>query len=61
MVLTGGAAERLAQITPEGYRAVIHLSLSDDFPWAQAFVVISADLAPMTGEPRPTGSGQPAG
>jgi holo-[acyl-carrier protein] synthase len=42
MVLTGGAAERLRAITPPGRRPVIHLSLTDDFPYAQAFVVIEA-------------------
>jgi len=42
MALTGGAAARLAEILPEGYSGVIHLSLTDDFPLAQAFVVISA-------------------
>jgi holo-[acyl-carrier protein] synthase len=43
MALTGGAAARLAEMTPSGMQAKIHLSLSDDFPWAQAFIVISAD------------------
>ena len=42
MALTGGAAERLAKITPPGHRAVIHLSLTDDHPYAQAFVIIEA-------------------
>ena len=42
MALTGGAAERLAKITPAGHRAVIHLSLTDDHPYAQAFVIIEA-------------------
>ena len=42
MILTGGAAERLKAMTPPGRRAVIHLSLTDDFPYAQAFVVIEA-------------------
>jgi len=42
MALTGGAAERLAEITPEGMVAVIHLSLTDDHPYAQAFVIIEA-------------------
>ena len=42
MALTGGALERLRQITPEGHRAVIHLSLTDDHPYAQAFVIIEA-------------------
>ena len=40
--LTGGAAERLAEITPAGHEPVIHLSLTDDHPYAQAFVVIEA-------------------
>ena len=40
--LTGGAAARLAAITPAGHEAVIHLTLTDDHPWAQAFVVIEA-------------------
>ena len=42
MALTGGALERLQAITPEGHRAVIHLSLTDDHPYAQAFVIIEA-------------------
>ncbi len=42
MALTGGAAERLASLVPPGYNPFIHVSLSDDHPWAQAFVVISA-------------------
>ena len=42
MALTGGAAERLAAMTPEGMRAVVHLSLTDDMPYAQAFVIIEA-------------------
>lgn len=42
LALTGGAAARLAGITPAGHRAVIHLTLTDDHPWAQAFVVIEA-------------------
>jgi holo-[acyl-carrier protein] synthase len=42
LVLTGGAADRLAAITPPGHEAIIHLTLTDDHPWAQAFVVIEA-------------------
>jgi holo-[acyl-carrier protein] synthase len=45
MALTGGAARRLAEITPLGCRAVVHVSLTDDFPLAQAFVIISAERA----------------
>lgn len=42
MTLTGGAAERLAKMTPEGHTSHIHVTLTDDHPWAQAFVVIEA-------------------
>jgi holo-[acyl-carrier protein] synthase len=42
LALTGGAAARLAALTPDGHEAVIHLTLTDDHPWAQAFVVIEA-------------------
>ena len=42
LALTGGAAKRLAQMTPDGHEAVVHLTLTDDHPWAQAFVVIEA-------------------
>ncbi len=40
--LTGGAAARLAAITPAGHEAIVHLTLTDDHPWAQAFVIIEA-------------------
>ncbi len=42
MALTNGALERLNAIIPEGMRPVIHLSLTDDKPYAQAFVIIEA-------------------
>jgi holo-[acyl-carrier protein] synthase len=42
LALTGGAAARLAQITPPGYRADVHLTMTDDHPWAQAIVLITA-------------------
>jgi holo-[acyl-carrier protein] synthase len=42
MELTGGAAQRLAAITPPGHTARIDVSISDDFPLAQAIVIISA-------------------
>jgi holo-[acyl-carrier protein] synthase len=42
MALTGGAAARLAEILPRGLRGAIHLSLTDDHPYAQAFVIIEA-------------------
>ncbi len=49
MVLTGGAAKRLAALTPPGREARVHLSLTDDHPYAQAFVVIEA-IAPHESE-----------
>ena len=42
LALTGGAAARLAAITPPGHRAEIALTITDDFPLAQAIVLISA-------------------
>ncbi|MCG6902681.1 MAG: holo-ACP synthase [Rhodobacter sp.] len=42
MAVTGWAAERLSSMTPAGYEAIIHVTLTDDHPWAQAFVVIEA-------------------
>lgn len=42
MEVTGWAAERLASMTPAGFDAIIHVTLTDDHPWAQAFVVIEA-------------------
>ena len=42
MILTGWAAKRLEEMTPKGYMANIHVSITDDHPWAQAYVVIDA-------------------
>src|SRR3954466_2688956 len=42
MALTGGALERLNKLTPPGHIAQIDLSITDDWPLAQAFVIISA-------------------
>ncbi|MDP4822879.1 MAG: holo-ACP synthase [Aestuariivirgaceae bacterium] len=42
MALTGGAETHLAAMTPPGHRAVVHLTLTDDFPYAHAMVIISA-------------------
>ncbi|MDG1472838.1 MAG: holo-ACP synthase [Ascidiaceihabitans sp.] len=42
MAVTGWAAERLKSMTPDGHDAIIHVTLTDDHPWAQAFVVIEA-------------------
>lgn len=47
LALTGGARARLDAITPDGHAASIHLTLTDDHPWAQAFVIIEA--VPLTG------------
>lgn len=50
MALTGGALRRLEEITPPGHRAVIDVSITDDFPLAQAIVIISAvAVAPQRG------------
>jgi holo-[acyl-carrier protein] synthase len=42
MALTGGALKRLEKITPTGHHAQIDLTITDDFPLAQAIVIISA-------------------
>ncbi|NJC34861.1 holo-[acyl-carrier protein] synthase [Sphingomonas jejuensis] len=49
MTLQGGARARLDGMTPPGHAARIHLSMTDDHPWAQAFVVIEAVAVPDTG------------
>ncbi len=40
--LTGGALLRLQAMIPDGHKPAIHLTLTDDHPWAQAFVIIEA-------------------
>jgi holo-[acyl-carrier protein] synthase len=45
LILTGGALERLEQMTPPGMRARIDLTLTDEPPMAQALVIISAEPA----------------
>jgi holo-[acyl-carrier protein] synthase len=40
MELTGGALRQIERITPPGHRAVVHLTITDDMPYAQAFVII---------------------
>lgn len=40
--LTGGAATRLAELLPDGHEAFVHLTITDDYPWAQAMVIIEA-------------------
>ncbi|MEZ0170519.1 holo-ACP synthase [Microvirga sp. TS319] len=47
--LSGGALDRLRAMTPQGYEPVIHVSLTDDPPLAQAFVVIEARPVAGTG------------
>jgi holo-[acyl-carrier protein] synthase len=42
LALTGGALARLESMVPAGHRPVVHLTLTDDHPWAQAFVIIEA-------------------
>ncbi len=42
MALTGGAERRLAEITPDGMSAQVDVTLTDDYPLAQAIVIISA-------------------
>lgn len=61
MELTGWAAERLAAMTPPGHHAKVHVTLTDDHPWAQAFVIIEAvppDAPPLTPAqpPKPAGA-----
>ncbi|MFY0662714.1 MAG: holo-ACP synthase [Shimia sp.] len=53
MEVTGWAKERLEKMTPPGHEAIIHVTLTDDHPWAQAFVVIEA--RPITEESAPSG------
>jgi len=42
LVLSGGALSKLKEITPQGMKAQIDLTISDDHPWAQAIVLITA-------------------
>jgi holo-[acyl-carrier protein] synthase len=49
LALTGGAKERLDALTPPGHRAEVHLTMTDDHPFAQAFVIIAA--VPLEKEP----------
>ena len=58
MALTGGAASRLAALVPPGMEGIVHVSLTDDHPYAQAFVIIEAlpiqtpaASAPLAAEP----------
>lgn len=49
MQLTGGALRRLEEITPPGHKPQIDLTITDDFPLAQAIVIISAVVVPQAG------------
>lgn len=42
LALTGGAKARLDALIPHGHAATVHLTMTDDLPWAQAFVIIEA-------------------
>ena len=42
LALTGGAKARLEELTPPGHTVTVHLTLTDDHPWAQAFVILEA-------------------
>ncbi|MBL8673967.1 MAG: holo-ACP synthase [Rhodospirillales bacterium] len=55
MALTGGALARLAALTPPGATAEIHLTITDDYPLAQAFVVIEARPSPAVEVPEVAG------
>ena len=50
LMLSGGAKERLDALTPDGHSAQVHLTMTDDHPFAQAFVVITA--VPLNGTGR---------
>ena len=42
MEIRGWAKNRLDEMTPNDHKAIVHVSLTDDHPWAQAYVVIEA-------------------
>ncbi|HZC38232.1 MAG TPA: holo-ACP synthase [Sphingomicrobium sp.] len=42
LMLTGGAKARLDALAPEGHAIDIYLTLTDEYPWAQAFVILTA-------------------
>ncbi|MEE8455042.1 MAG: holo-ACP synthase [Limibaculum sp.] len=58
MRITGGAAARLQALVPPGLHPRIHVTITDDHPWAQAFVVIEA-LPPDAPDLRPPPAAQP--
>ena len=46
--LAGGALARLDALTPAGHAMKVHLTMTDDHPWAQAFVILEAVPLPET-------------
>lgn len=50
VILKGGALERLCSLTPSGHKAHIHLSLTDEWPYAGAYVVIEALSVPQNAD-----------
>jgi len=46
--LTGGAAEQLARLMPAHHEANVHLTLTDEYPYAQAFVIVEAVAVAVT-------------
>lgn len=57
IALTGGAADRLARLVPSGFRSAIDVTITDDYPLAQAFVVISVVPADWPDPPGRAGEG----
>ena len=57
LALSGGAAKRLAELVPPGHEAIVHLTLTDDHPWAQAFVIISGGIELSVGSVIASGTG----
>lgn len=53
LALTGGARAKLDSMVPEGHEAMVHVTLTDDHPWAQAFVVIEARPLPPSERAHP--------
>ncbi len=52
LALTGGARARLDAMIPPGHAATVHLTMTDDHPWAQAFVIIEAHPVPAEQGPQ---------
>jgi holo-[acyl-carrier protein] synthase len=50
LALAGGAKARLDALIPPGHAAFVHLTMTDDLPWAQAFVIIEALPIPADAE-----------